>query len=244
MADGLINNVNVARPLVSSDVRPHPSSSTLLQQSLAPIGLLKNKEGKGKDKELSKNIETVLNKLSSKVSSNEVKAKDSVIVADIEQDIGAILSLTKSEGEAKPSLSKVSDSLSSNGSQIDDVELKQGIVDILSIASDILDSQTGAGVDESFTLSLISDLLAMLESLMGVTEVGQTGATYTSQERFSLLIEYIDLIRDDLIETGNGRFSDVISLVDQQLEEQRYRDRESMKGFSQLDYLRRKGGGY
>ena len=245
MADGLINNTNVVRPFVISDVPPRSSTSTLLQQSTAPIGVLKNKEIKKQDKELSNNIETVLNKLSGKVSSNEVKAKDSAIVADIEQDIGAILSLTKSEGEAKPSLSSVSDSFSSNGSQIqvDSVELKQGIVDVLSIASDILDSQTGAGVDESFTLSLISDLLAMLESLMGVTEVGQTSTAYTPQERFILLIEYIDLIRDDLIEAGDSRFSDVISLVDQQLEEQRYRDRESMKGFSQLEYLRKKGGG-
>lgn len=240
MSSGLINSVNNVQSFISSNSSARPTNSVLHQQSLASSGVLHDKQ---KDKKLSKNIETVLNKLSSKVSSDKVKSKDSETVADIEQDIGTILSLAKNEGEASSSLLSVPDSLFFNDSEVDDVALKQGIIDVLSIASDLLDAQAEGGEDESFILSLISDLLAMLESLMGVMETStRSGTAYPSQDRFSLLIEYIDLVRDDLIKTGESRFSDVINLIDQQLEEQRYRDRESMKGFSQLDYMKRKGG--
>ncbi|RTZ64013.1 MAG: hypothetical protein DSZ29_06140 [Aquificaceae bacterium] len=236
MSNGLSNNVSNIAPLIPSRLGTPSPSNTSIEQHLAPAVVLKEKSKNSK--RLSKNIETVLNKLSSNVSSSEEKAKDSVAVEDIEQDIGSILSLARGEGEGS------SGDVPFGNTQIDDtdnVALKQGIVDILSIASDVLDMQTEAGTDESFTLSLIAQLLAMLEDLMGVAGDMQSSGT-TSQERFNLLIKYIDLIQDDLIEAGDARFSDVINLVDQQLEEQRYRDRESMKGLSQEEYLKRKGG--
>jgi len=247
MADSLISNMSNV-PSFSSGARakPDPSSTLSLQQSLTPIGISKNKESR--DKALSENIETVLNSLSSNVSSGSIKAEDSSDVESIEQDIGSILSLAKNNEGMKAKQAEGGVGTSIDSSQSDDftAAAKQGIVDILSIASDVLELQTDAGLDESYTLSLIADLLAMLEDLMGVTDLSmQNGSgSVTSQERFSLLIEYIDLVQDDLIASGDSRFSDVISLVDQQLEEQRYRDRESMKGLSQLDYMKRKGGVY
>lgn len=247
MADSLISNMSNV-PSFSSGARakPDPSSTLSLQQSLTPIGISKNKESR--DKALSENIETVLNSLSSNVSSGSIKAEDSSDVESIEQDIGSILSLAKNNEGMKAKQAEGGVGTSIDSSQSDDftAAAKQGIVDILSIASDVLELQTDAGLDESYTLSLIADLLAMLEDLMGVTDLSmQNGSgSVTSQERFNLLIEYIDLVQDDLIASGDSRFSDVISLVDQQLEEQRYRDRESMKGLSLADYLKRKGGTY
>ena len=117
MSSGLINSVNNVQSFISSNSSARPTNSVLHQQSLASSGVLHDKQ---KDKKLSKNIETVLNKLSSKVSSDKVKSKDSETVADIEQDIGTILSLAKNEGEASSSLLSVPDSLFFNDSEVDD----------------------------------------------------------------------------------------------------------------------------
>ncbi len=241
MTNGIVSDSSNITPLLDSlGTNLQPPNDLSFQHSPVSGEILensKNTNGVAQSAELSENIETVLNKLSSNVSSSKIKSKDTVVVENIEQNIDSILSSTANSVEKNNNENK---SISELG-DVQTNEVKQGIVDILNIANDVLEAQTEDGVDESFVLSLIEDLLNMLESYMGdsqdlgISPVQNNPDSIT--QRFELLINLIGLVRDDLIDISNGRFSDVISLVDQQLEEQRYRVRMAGNKLTQRKYL-------
>ena len=242
MTNGIVSGSNNIAPVLdSSGTNFQPPTDTSFQRNPISAGALENSKNKGanvaaQNAELSENIETVLNKLSSNVSSDKIKSDDTEVVENIEQNIGSILSSTANSVEEDGNKNKPIAGLN----DLQTSEVKQGLVDILNIANDVLEAQTEDGVDESFVLSLIEDLLSMLESYMGSNQDLGGSPTQNSSDsiqRFELLINLIGLVRDDLIDISNGRFSDVINLVDQQLEEQRYRAREARNKLTQRRYL-------
>ncbi|HIO92218.1 MAG TPA: hypothetical protein EYG68_05150 [Leucothrix mucor] len=169
----------------------------------------------------------------------------SSVVTKIEQDIQKINANLETDSAGGLGESKNAEIASIISKIEQDIQEISGNLDMNS------DGQSGDTLaDDYFILSLISSLLGVLEELTSNSSgVSNPSSYYTvgspvySQElvdQFNLLLEFLGLFGEALQDKGDTRVEDIISLFDQQLEEQRYRARQSRSMITQTEYLNRK----